>query len=190
MVKPADFVRLLSDATPGPVLKARNRAILEILFGCGLRRGELVGLDLSDVDATVTVLTLRHGKGGTRRQVPIAGEARKALVHYLGWGRPQLAHKQSGFAVFLAQTGRRLAAHTLTCLIGELARRAGFAGPVGPHRLRHGYATALVQGGADVRAVQELLGHRRLTTTQTYTHVDLADLQAVYRRTHPRERRR
>lgn len=187
-VRPDEFERMLARVRSRGPLALRNRAMLEMLFGCGLRRAELLALDVYDVDLAAGVVDVRCGKGGKRRLVPIAGQAERALVRYVEAGRPLLVSQRSGAALFLNWMGRRLGGTGLGQIVMECARRAGLGRPVCPHSLRHGYATALLKGGADVRHIQELLGHARLDTTERYTVVDVADLRRVHRRTHPRER--
>lgn len=166
----------------------RDWAVLEVLFGCGLRKAEVAGLDLGDVSLDAGLVRVRYAKGGHERLVPIAGTARRALRHYLEKVRPQLVTARSGPAVFLAaQGGRPLMKST----IYDIVRRAGEATKlpkrITTHMFRHGYATSLIRGGASVRVVQALLGHRRIASTQVYTAVVPDDLARVHSRTHPRE---
>lgn len=175
----------------GGLRAVRDQALLEVLFGCGLRRAEVVGLDLGDVDLATGELRIRHGKGGHERVVPIAGAARRALSQYLFEVRPELVSAASSAAVFLTRSGgRRLGIGTVRWVVETAVRRAKLSMHLTPHMLRHGYATALIRGGASIRFVQALLGHRNLETTQIYTAVDLDDLKRVHARTHPRERSR
>lgn len=163
---------------PFPV---RDRAIFELLYGCGLRVGELAGLNLEDIDRAERWLRVR-GKGRKERQVPIPGKAAEALERYLG-ERPVVREEP---AVFLNHRGRRLSTrgvHGITKLYATLL--AGDPS-VHPHSFRHAYATHLLADGADLRAIQELLGHARLSTTQKYTQVSLTDLMAVYDKAHPK----
>lgn len=183
----AALVRLVDVSTPRGL---RNRAMLEVFFGCGLRRAELVGLDVDDVDATRGLLRVRHGKRGRGRVVPLEGQARRWVNRYLQRARPELVSAVSGLALFLATGGRRLAGASVGIIVREAGRRAALARSVSPHQMRHGYATSLLRGGAGVRAVQVLLGHARLDTTEHYTHLQVDDLKRVHRNTHPRERRR
>jgi site-specific recombinase XerD len=153
-------------------LALRNRALLELVYSCGLRSAEAVGLDLADVDyeqESVRVL----GKGGKERVVPLGEEAAHRLSRYLRDGRPALATGAND-ALFLSARGRRLDTSTLRRLLPH------------PHRLRHAFATHLLEGGADLRTIQELLGHSSLSTTQIYSHVDARRLRKVYDRAHPR----
>ena len=155
----------------GP-LAARNRALVELVYSAGLRSAEAVGLDLGDVDFDREQIHVR-GKGGKERIVPLGEEAAHVLARYLHEARPQLARGAEN-AVFLSARGRRLDTSTL---------RRVFANP---HRLRHAFATHLLEGGADLRTIQDLLGHSSLSTTQLYSHVDGRRLRRVYDRAHPR----
>jgi len=185
----ADELDVLLDVPParaeaevGP-LRWRDDAVLELLYGCGLRVAELCGLDLGDVDPARRVVTV-WGKGGKQRQVPVGEPALDAVATWEQRGRPAFPMEDgAGRALFLNQRGRRLGARDVRRV---LDRRA--AAPTSPHALRHTFATHLLDGGADVRAVQELLGHADLATTQHYTHVSKERLRAVYAASHPRAR--
>jgi site-specific recombinase XerD len=155
----------------GPIA-ARNVALIELVYSCGLRSAEAVGLDLVDVDFEREALHV-HGKGGRDRVVPLGEHAAHALAVYLREARPRLAQGAEN-ALFLSARGRRLDTSTLRRLLRN------------PHRLRHAYATHLLEGGADLRTIQELLGHASLSTTQIYSHVDARRLRRVYDRSHPR----
>jgi site-specific recombinase XerD len=155
----------------GP-LGLRNRALIELVYSAGLRSAEAVGLDLQDIDFDQELVHVR-GKGGKERAVPLGEEAAFRLGRYLREGRPQLARGAEN-AVFLSARGRRLDTSTLRRLTPN------------PHRLRHAFATHLLEGGADLRVIQELLGHSSLSTTQIYSHVDGRRLRRVYDRAHPR----
>jgi integrase/recombinase XerD len=183
-----EVARLLDgprDLTPAGL---RDRAILELLYGSGLRISELVGLDVDDVDleeGSVRVV----GKGGKEREVPVGRAAREALGAYLAAGRPALASPRSRGALFLNQRGGRLTRQGCALVLAGRVRAAGIRRRVTPHTLRHSFATHLLEGGADVRVVQELLGHASVATTQIYTLVTREHLRQVYLRTHPRARR-
>ncbi|MGH2711594.1 MAG: site-specific tyrosine recombinase XerD [Actinomycetota bacterium] len=167
----------------------RDRAILETLYGAGLRISELVGLDVDDVDldeGSVRAL----GKGSKERVVPLGRYATRAVEAYLVRGRPTLASSRSGGALFLNQRGGRLTRQGATNIIKAQAKRAGIRKRVTPHMLRHSFATHLLEGGADVRVVQELLGHASVATTQIYTLVTKDRLREVYFDAHPRARRK
>ncbi len=166
----------------------RDRAILETLYGAGLRISELVGLDVDDVDVeecSVRVL----GKGARERVVPVGRYAVSALKAYLVRARPALARPRTRGALFLNQRGGRLTRQGCTNIVKAMARRAGIRKRVTPHMLRHSFATHLLEGGADVRVVQELLGHASVATTQIYTLVTQDHLREVYDEAHPRARR-
>ena len=166
----------------------RDRAILETLYGAGLRISELVALDVDDVD--VEDGSVRAvGKGSKERVVPLGRFAIKALGAYLTRARPGLAGPRSRGALFLNRRGGRLTRQGTTNIIREMARRAGIRKRVTPHMLRHSFATHLLEGGADIRVVQELLGHASLATTQIYTLVTQDRLRDVYFTSHPRARR-
>ena len=170
--KATEVEELLERVDGDAPLALRNRALLELLYSAGLRSAEAVALDLADVDfdrETVHVL----GKGGKERVVPLGEEAAHHLAHYLRDGRPALA-RGADDAVFLSARGRRLDTSTVRRLLRH------------PHRLRHAFATHLLEGGADLRVIQELLGHSSLSTTQVYSHVDARRLRRVYDRSHPR----
>jgi integrase/recombinase XerD len=165
----------------------RDRAVLELLYGAGVRVSELVGLDVDDADldgASVRVL----GKGGKERDVPIGRYAVDALGSYLRRARPALATARSGAALFLNQRGGRLTRQGVTLVLSRSARLAGIQRSLSPHTLRHSFATHLLEGGADVRVVQELLGHASVATTQVYTLVTREHLLEVYATSHPRAR--
>jgi site-specific recombinase XerD len=155
----------------GP-LAARNRALVELVYSAGLRSQEAVDLDLGDVDFEQEHVHVR-GKGGKERVVPLGEEAALSLAAYLRDARPRLARGAEN-ALFLSARGRRLDTSTLRRLVRH------------PHRLRHAFATHLLEGGADLRTIQELLGHSSLSTTQMYSHVDARRLRKVYDRSHPR----
>jgi site-specific recombinase XerD len=155
----------------GP-LAVRNRALVELVYSAGLRSQEAVDLNLADVDFEQELVHVR-GKGGKERVVPLGEEASHQVARYLREARPQLARGAEN-ALFLSARGRRLDTSTLRRLLPH------------PHRLRHAFATHLLEGGADLRTIQELLGHSSLSTTQMYSHVDAARLRKVYDRAHPR----
>jgi integrase/recombinase XerC len=162
----------------------RDRAVLELLYATGVRVSELCGLDLGDVDRSRRVVRVM-GKGSRERAVPFGGPAELALEDWLRLGRPSLAGPHSGAALLLGARGGRLNPRVVRRLVRRYARAAGIP-PVTPHGLRHGAATHLLEGGADLRSVQELLGHASLASTQIYTHVSVARLRAAYRQAHPR----
>jgi len=161
--------------------KERDLAFLELLYGCGIRVSELVGIDLDDIDLREGWLRVR-GKGNKERQVPIAGRAVAAVERYLAIR----AGKPGERALFLNSRGERLGDRQVRRLVKLYALAATGDSTIHPHSFRHAYATHLLADGADLRAIQELLGHARLSTTQKYTQVSLRDLQAVYDRAHPK----
>ena len=166
----------------------RDRALLELLYGAGARISEAVGLDVDDVDTEQGVVRL-FGKGGKERVVPLGSYAAQALSAYLVRARPALAAKGKGTpAIFLNQRGGRLSRQSAWSVLRAAAERAGLSGHISPHTLRHSFATHLLDGGADVRVVQELLGHASVTTTQIYTLVTVQRLREVYAQSHPRAR--
>lgn len=182
-----DITRLLAQPDPSTAAGLRDRALLETLYGAGLRISELVGLDVDDVDleeGSVRVL----GKGSKERDVPIGRFARDAISAYLIRVRPQLATRRSRSALFLNQRGGRLTRQGCTGILAGHARAARIRTPVSPHSLRHSFATHLLEGGADIRVVQELLGHSSVATTQVYTLVTKEHLREVYFTSHPRAR--
>jgi integrase/recombinase XerD len=184
-----DVERLLSAASLGDTpASLRDRALLEVLYGAGARISEAVGLDVDDIDAQEGVVRL-FGKGGKERLVPLGSYAAEAVSAYLVRGRPALASKGKGTAaIFLNQRGGRLSRQSAWSTLRAAAERAGLSGHLSPHTLRHSFATHLLDGGADVRVVQELLGHASVTTTQIYTMVTVQRLREVYAQSHPRAR--
>ena len=178
--------RLMTMPNPNNLIGQRDRAILELLYGTGVRLGEVVRLDLTDLDLRSGVLLVRTGKGRKDRIVPIGAAAATALDRYLTEIRPRLANASEP-GLFVNQSGRRLQAPGLRVRVHEAGRRIGIS--LTPHALRHAYATHLLRGGADLRHVQALLGHRSLTTTAIYTRVAITDLRSVIQKCHPRDRR-
>jgi integrase/recombinase XerD len=183
----ADVEAMLAAPGEGDVVGLRDRAILETLYGAGLRISELVGLDVDDVDLEEGSVRV-FGKGSKERLVPLGRFATRAIEGYLTRTRPALARVGSGPAMFLNQRGGRLTRQGAAKILGTAARRAGVKKRVTPHTLRHSFATHLLEGGADVRVVQELLGHATLTTTQIYTLVTGDRLREEYFSAHPRAR--
>jgi integrase/recombinase XerD len=180
--------RLVEAPDPSTAAGLRDRAVLELLYGAGLRVSELTGLDIDDLDLDdgfVRVL----GKGGKERDVPMGQHARAALEAYLTRARPTLAGSRTRGAVFLNARGGRLTRQSCAALVATHAAGARVERRVSPHDLRHSFATHLLEGGADVRVVQELLGHASVATTQIYTLVTKEHLREVYLTAHPRARR-
>ncbi|ORV91319.1 site-specific tyrosine recombinase XerD [Mycolicibacterium iranicum] len=174
------------DSDADSPLTLRNRALLELLYSTGARISEAVGLDIDDVDTKARSVLLR-GKGGKQRLIPIGRPAVTALDTYLVRGRPDLARRGRGTpAIFLNARGGRLSRQSAWQVLQDAADRAGITATVSPHVLRHSFATHLLDGGADVRVVQELLGHASVTTTQIYTMVTVNALREVWAGAHPR----
>jgi len=182
--------RLLAQPFPDGAVGLRDRALLETLYGCGLRVSELVGLDTTDLDLAKGFVRVL-GKGSKERVVPVAGMAANALDAYLRQGRPMLrpARTVSGSnpSVFLNQRGGRLSRQSVFTLVRSYGARVGLEG-LHPHTLRHSFATHMLEGGADLRSLQEMLGHADISTTQVYTHVDRRHIREEYLTTHPRAR--
>ena len=183
----ADIERILDAAgAPGTALALRDRALLEVLYGTGARISEAVGLDLDDLDPEQGTVLLR-GKGSKERIVPVGSFALEAVEAYLVRGRSELSAAGRGVpAMFLNARGGRLSRQSAWTVLAKAADRAGVTAEVSPHTLRHSFATHLLDGGADVRVVQELLGHASVTTTQVYTLVTVDSLREVYATAHPR----
>jgi integrase/recombinase XerD len=174
----------------GTTLALRDRALLELLYGTGARISEATGLDVDDLDLDQGLVCLR-GKGGKERIVPVGSYAMAACSRYLTSARPRLASTGNGrgrHALFLNARGGRLSRQSAWTVLGRAASRAGISAGVSPHTLRHCFATHLLDGGADVRVVQELLGHASVTTTQIYTQVTVDALREIFAAAHPRAR--
>src|SRR5579862_6528582 len=169
----AEIERTLAALEGEGAIALRNRALVELVYSAGLRSAEAVGLDLGDVDFEQELVHVREGKGGKDRVVPLGEEAGALVARYLGDARPRLVRGAEN-ALFVSARGRRLDTSTLRRLVPH------------PHRLRHAFATHLLEGGADLRTIQELLGHSSLSTTQMYSHVDTKRLRKVYDHAHPR----
>ncbi len=187
VLSPDETARLLEGSPEDDPLALRDKALYELVYSSGLRLAEAVGLDLGRLDlgeGTVEVL----GKGAKTRLVPVGGKARQALAAWLAV-RPGLARADEP-AVFVSQRGRRLSARSVQARLSRLAVVSGVGRPVHPHMLRHSFASHLLESSGDLRAVQELLGHADIATTQVYTHLDFQHLAKVYDQAHPRARRR
>ena len=174
-----------SGCQQGDPLALRDRLIVELLYATGVRVSELCGLDIDDVDTGHRVLRVL-GKGDKQRTAPFGEPAADALSGWLADGRPALATAESGPALLLGARGRRLDVRQARTVVHQTVAAVDGAPDMGPHGLRHSAATHLLEGGADLRVVQELLGHASLATTQLYTHVTVARLRAVHDRAHPR----
>jgi integrase/recombinase XerC len=180
-----DQAARLMEIPDGEPLALRDRALLELLYSSGLRLAELVALDVHDVDLHEGLVRVT-GKGAKTRLVPVGRQARAALGRWLEW---RAAHGGPSGALFTGAGGRRLGARAVQLRLRHWARRQGLDRPVHPHMLRHSFASHLLESSGDLRAVQELLGHANLATTQIYTHLDFQHLAEVYDRAHPRARK-
>jgi site-specific recombinase XerD len=185
VLKPAEAAALLERLPGSGPLDLRDRALLELAYSAGLRAQELIDLDLESVDPDAEEVRV-EGKGGRTRVVPAGEPAWRALERYLARGRPALTSGAGERALFLSKTGRRLSTSDVRRRLRLQVRRAALQGGVSPHTLRHSFATHLLEGGADLRAIQELLGHASLSTTQIYTRVESGRLKKAYARSHPR----
>jgi site-specific recombinase XerD len=184
-IKPADVAALLDRIPATTPLELRDRALFELAYACGLRAEELVNLDEGSVEFDAEQLRV-EGKGAKTRFVPVGEPALTAVGRYLERARPALAGTAGDPALFLSKSGRRLSTSDIRRRLRVWARHAVSQGAVHPHALRHSFATHLLEGGADLRTIQELLGHSSISTTQVYTRVESARLRAAYLRSHPR----
>jgi len=175
---------LLSQPSGSKPAKLRDKAILELLYGAGLRVSELISLDLDNIDSELGFVRC-YGKGSKERIIPLGSYARRALTNYLERGRPFLAKQQGKPAFFVNAHGGRLSRQSCWKIVKEYGSKAGIK-RIYPHSLRHSFATHLLEGGADLRVVQELLGHAFISTTQIYTHISRSYLREVYMESHPR----
>ena len=163
----------------------RDRAMLELLYATGLRISELLSLKLNDVNLESGFL-ITCGKGSKERLVPVGTDAKKWLAKYLKDSRMKLLKKRSSSSLFLNRSGRPLSRQGLAKILKQYSRKAGLAHPIYPHLLRHSFATHLLEGGADLRSVQAMLGHADISTTQIYTHINRSHLKKIYDKHHPR----
>lgn len=177
--------RMLERIPAHTPLELRDRAMLELAYSCGLRCSELIDLDCSSIDFETEQVRVM-GKGGKERIVPFGEPAQRSLERYLARGRPAIVDDRSEESLFISRNGRRLSPSDVTRRLNLRVREAALAGGVSPHSLRHSFATHLLEGGADLRSIQELLGHASISTTQVYTRVDAARLRDQYSRNHPR----
>jgi integrase/recombinase XerC/integrase/recombinase XerD len=181
-----DEVESLLERIPaGTPLEIRDRAMFELAYSCGLRCDEIIKLDVGDVDFDAEAARVT-GKGSKTRMVPIGEPAQRALDRYLTAARPSLELDRDGGALFLSRRGRRLSASDVRRRLQRWVREAALAGGISPHTLRHSFATHLMEGGADLRSIQELLGHASVSTTQVYTRVEPSRLRRQYAQAHPR----
>jgi integrase/recombinase XerC/integrase/recombinase XerD len=181
VLKPDETAGLLDSIPAGSPLELRDRALFEVAYSCGLRAEELVNLDVADLDPDAEEMRVT-GKGSKTRIVPAGEPAWRALERYLDRARPKLATADHEPALFLSKSGRRLS----TSDVRRRLRAAGAGPGVTPHTLRHSFATHLLEGGADLRAIQEMLGHASISTTQTYTRIESGRLRRAYAKAHPR----
>lgn len=165
----------------------RDKALVELLYGTGIRVSELVGLNLDGVNMITGTLLVR-GKGDKERIVPMGEYAIEALEHYIKTARPRLCKGRSTKALFLNRSGKRMSRQSVWKMLKACATKAGIPRAISPHMLRHSFATHMLEGGADLRAIQELLGHSDISTTQVYTHVARSRLKEIHKRYHPRGR--
>jgi integrase/recombinase XerC/integrase/recombinase XerD len=185
VLAPEQVARLLDRIPASTPLELRDRALFEIAYASGLRAEELVKLDTTSVDFDAEQLRV-EGKGDKTRMVPVGEPAMAALARYLERARGALSHGADEHALFLSKSGRRLSTSDIRRRLSVWSRHAAMQGAVHPHVLRHSFATHLLEGGADLRTIQELLGHASVSTTQTYTRVESARLKVAYARAHPR----
>jgi integrase/recombinase XerD len=200
LLTPKEAIRMLESIDTTTLLGLRDRAMLEVLYACGIRNAELRALSLPDFDPQAGTLAIRGGKGNKDRYVPLGPVAVAVLSDYIQRARPELLRSRSRSRsarvrglrdtsiLFLSKAGGDLNATAVILAVKKAAKRAGIRKPIRPHRLRHACATHMLQGGADIRHIQKLLGHATLATTQIYTQVEISDLKEVHRRFHPRER--
>lgn len=184
---PPEVARLIAAAAGKTPLEMRDRAVVELLYASGLRVSELCSVRLENLDLEQGFIRV-IGKGNKQRLVPVGGKAREAVERYLGAGRPALVGKKTGGEIFLSVRGRKLTNQRIWQVLAALGKRAGLDKEIHPHMLRHSFATHLLGGGADLRIIQEMLGHADISTTQVYTHVNSRQLQQTHRQFHPRSR--
>ncbi|MHB1556558.1 MAG: site-specific tyrosine recombinase XerD [Isosphaeraceae bacterium] len=186
VLSPESVARLLEAPPASTALGRRDRAVLETLYATGCRASEVAGMRPADIDLTAGIARC-VGKGNKERRVPLGSRAASALRAYLAQDRPRLVARRPGTTtVFVSRTGRPLSRVALWSIVKKWAAAAGLSGEISPHSLRHSFATHLLAGGADLRAVQEMLGHASIATTQVYTRVELSRLRQVHARFHPR----
>ena len=185
----ADMQKLLAAPSGGDAYALRDRAMLELFYSSGLRISELSGLSLQQVDLEHGFVRV-FGKGSKERIVPLGGKAREALATYLAAGRPRLVKPRTGSELFISERGRAISRKTVWVMVKKYAARAGLPATVKPHLLRHSFATHLLAGGADLRAIQEMLGHASIGTTQIYTAVESSRLLDQHAKFHPRNRKK
>ncbi|MEW6365922.1 MAG: tyrosine-type recombinase/integrase [Acidobacteriota bacterium] len=183
----SEMLQILAAPDASTAIGRRNRAILELLYSTGMRRAELEALDLSDLDLASGTVLIRCGKGGRSRVVPIGDTAAAALLDYIENARPCFLRRPGVTALFVAaNTGHRLSKKGMWQMVRDVARAAGFHHRLSPHQFRHACGTHMLRAGANLRHVQQLLGHSKIESTEIYTHVAIRDLADVHARTHPR----
>lgn len=185
VLSPADIDLLLKQPNPGTILGLRDQGMLELIYATGLRVSELINLNVTDLQLEMGYLNCL-GKGAKERIVPIGSFAKKALERYLQKSRPKLIKNKVEEALFVNQHGRRLTRQGFWKILKGYGKKAKISSNITPHTLRHSIATHLLENGADLRTVQEILGHADITTTQIYTHLTKAYLKEIYNETHPR----
>jgi integrase/recombinase XerC/integrase/recombinase XerD len=185
VLKPEEVAELLDRIPASTPLQVRDRAIFEVAYACGLRAEELVNLDVHSIDFDGEQVRV-EGKGSKTRIVPAGESALRSVARYLERARPALTGVGDEPALFLSKSGRRLSTSDVRRRLRTWEQQAAIQGGISPHALRHSFATHLLEGGADLRAIQELLGHASVSTTQIYTRVDSARLKTAYARSHPR----
>ena len=186
-LSPAEVTRLLAAPNGGDAYSLRDRALLELFYSSGLRVSELAGLTLQQIDLEHGFLRV-FGKGSKERVVPVGTKAADAIATYLAASRPHFVKPRTGSQLFLSERGTGLSRMMLWLIVKKYAQRAGITRNVKPHLLRHSFATHLLNGGADLRAIQEMLGHASISTTQIYTAVETQRLLAQHAKYHPRNR--
>ncbi|WP_438482416.1 site-specific tyrosine recombinase XerD [Oleiharenicola lentus] len=186
-LSPADMEKLLAAPMGGDAYAIRDKAMLELFYSSGLRISELSGLTLQQVDLEHGFVRV-FGKGSKERVVPLGGQARDAVMTYLASGRPRLVKPRTGSELFISERGKAISRKTVWVIVKKHAKNAGIEKMVKPHSLRHSFATHLLGGGADLRAIQEMLGHASIGTTQIYTAVENSRLLDQHARHHPRNK--
>jgi integrase/recombinase XerD len=191
----SEVAAMINGTSPRKLIGMRDRAILELLYSSGLRREELIMLDIGDIDFAAGTVHVRFGKRGKSRIVPLGETAAKALTTYIQVARPQFFEQPGVVALFLAANGngfagKRLSGQSIGLIVRAAARRAGIERPVTPHALRHSLATHMLRAGADIRHVQQILGHAAIHATEVYTHLVASDVADAHARSHPRGRRK
>ena len=187
LLTPKEALKLVESIDTKTPMGHRDRAVVEVLYATGIRNAELRGLTLADFDAEAGTLFVRAGKGGKDRMLPLGPLVTAIVSDYVQIARPKLAKRPGVTSLFVSNNGWPLWPASVVRIVDLSAKRAGIKKAVRPHRLRHACATHMLQGGADVRHIQRLLGHSSLSTTEIYTRVEIGDLKAVHKRFHPRE---